>query len=77
MSEDTARPLDINFFDPQTNNCPYDAYRELRDDAPVWLDPHTGMYVITRFDDVRMVVTDAERFSNSQRPVRVLSLIHI
>jgi cytochrome P450 len=71
MSDDTARPPDINFFDPQTNNCPYDAYRELRDDAPVWLDPHTGMYVITRFDDVRMVVTDAERFSNSQRPVRV------
>jgi cytochrome P450 len=54
----------VDFFDPETAECPYPAYQRLRDEAPVWLDPTTGMYVVTRYDDVREVVTDPERFSN-------------
>ena len=68
----------IDFFDPETAECPFDAYRELRDAAPVWLDDSTGMYVVTRYDDVREIVMDPERFSNdtnknrrSQRPDHV------
>jgi cytochrome P450 len=55
---------EITFFDPSANDCPYDAYRQLRDEAPVWLDPATGMYVLTRYEDVRAVVLDQERFTN-------------
>ena len=40
----------------------------LRDEAPVWQDPITGMYVITRFDDVRDVLLEPKRFANGLRP---------
>ena len=55
---------DINFFDPATNDCPYPAYAALRDRAPVWKDPVTGMFVVTRYEDVRAILLDPERFTN-------------
>ncbi len=58
----------INFLDARQQNCPYHAYKKLRDEAPVWRDPLTGMYVITRFDDLRDVLLDPERFINGARP---------
>jgi cytochrome P450 len=57
-------PVEVSFFDPAVNDCPYPAYRRLRDDAPVWKDPLTGMYVITRYDDIRAILLDTTRFSN-------------
>ena len=41
----------VNLFDLETQQCPYDAYRTLRNDAPVYQCPHTGMYIVTRFDE--------------------------
>ena len=62
----------IDFLDPDTNDCPYHAYAELRDDAPVWRDPRTGMYVISRFEDVRrQVLLDTERFPSSRSRGRI------
>jgi cytochrome P450 len=61
----------VNFFDPAVNNCPYPAYDVLRDEAPVWRDPRTGMYVITRYDDVKMVLNDTERFPSGRRRGRI------
>lgn len=61
----------VNFFDPAVNNCPYPAYDALRHEAPVWQDPRTGMYVITRYDDVKMVLNDTERFPSGRRRSRV------
>ena len=60
----SASPDSVNFFDPATNHCPYAAYKTLRDQAPVWKDPVTGMYVITRYEDVREILSDTERFRN-------------
>jgi cytochrome P450 len=57
--------VEVNFFDPAVAECPYPTYRFLRDEAPVWRDPFTGMYVISRYDDVRPILLDNERFSNS------------
>lgn len=67
---DVACPVDhVNFFDPDVNNCPYPAYRAMRDDAPVWFDERMGMFHITRYDDVLMVLKDTERFpSGRKRP---------
>jgi cytochrome P450 len=56
---------EINFFESATNDCPYDAYQVLRDDAPVWKDPVTGMITLTRYEDIRMVLLDTKRFSNA------------
>lgn len=55
---------EVNFFDPETNRCPYPAYQLLRDQAPVWKDPQTGMFVLTRYEDIRTVLLDPERFTN-------------
>ncbi len=64
---------DINFFDTGIQNCPYPAYEVLRDEAPVWHDPTTGMYVITRYDDLRALLMDTETFVNGgDRNARVV-----
>jgi len=62
---------DVDFFDPAINDCPYPAYATLRNEAPVWWDPRTAMYVVSRYEDVKMVLLDTERFS-SVRPSRRL-----
>ena len=58
---------DINFLDPEVQECPYPAYSLLREQAPVWRDPITGMYNITRYDDLRKVLRDTDAFP-SERP---------
>ena len=58
---------DINLLDVDLQHCPYHAYRKLRDEAPVWRDPLTGFYVITRFEDLHQVLLDTERFVSSMR----------
>jgi len=58
---------EINFLDAGIQNCPYEAYQMLRDEAPVWKDPLTGFYVISRFEDMRAVLLDTKNFSNDMR----------
>ena len=58
---------EINFLDFKLQNCPYHAYEMLRDEAPVWIDPVTGFYVITRFEDIRKLLLDTKNFSNDMR----------
>jgi hypothetical protein len=45
---------------------PYPTYRRLRDEAPVCWQPD-GSVFLSRYDDVRTVVTDAERFSSDKK----------
>ena len=47
---------EVNFLEQRLQNCPYHAYRMLRDEAPVWQDPVTGFYVVSRFEDLRGVL---------------------
>jgi cytochrome P450 len=60
----TAAALD--FLDPETSGNPYEAYARLREDAPVYRDPRTGFYLITRYDDVRAVLLDTENYSSER-----------
>jgi cytochrome P450 len=71
MSTTLQKPDDLNFFEPELQECPYDAYKLLRDEAPVWRDPTTGFYFITRYDDLRKVLLDTEAYSN-ERPKTTL-----
>ena len=66
-ADDKPLTLDgVNFFDPEIQDCPYEAYALLREEAPVWLDPRTGMYVVTRYDDIHAILRDTERFRNER-----------
>lgn len=52
----------INLFDPELQQCPYEAYRQLRDEAPVYNIPGTQIYVVSRYDHVREVLANTDRF---------------
>lgn len=59
-----AEAPEINLFDLATLKHPYEAYRRLRDEAPVYHSPDLGLHVITRYDLVREAIRDTETFSS-------------
>lgn len=65
---DPARPAsvdDISFFNPAINDCPYHAYDLLREEAPIWQDPSTGMFVMTRYEDIKDALVNVSVFTNA------------
>lgn len=58
------RPEEYNLLSHDVQNCPYEAYQAMRDQAPVYKDPRTGFYIISRYEDVRKVLLDTENFGN-------------
>jgi len=54
---------EIDLFDPEVQQAPYESYQVLRDEAPVWHMPQTGWYVVTRYADVAEVVRKPEVYS--------------
>jgi cytochrome P450 len=50
--------------DPTIQVCPFAAYARLRTESPVYHDPISGMYEVTRIDLVKMILEDTKRFSN-------------
>ena len=57
--------MPINVLDPEFYVDPWDAYRWLRDEAPVYWDPVQQLWVISRYDDVIAVERDAARYTSS------------
>ena len=53
-------PFSANFFDD-----PYATYRALRDQAPVYHNPHYGFWALSRFDDVAAAHHDWRTFSSA------------
>ncbi len=62
MSSSDSKPL--SFADPAVQQCPFAAYDSLRDTSPVYRDPLTGNYVLTRYQDIRSAVINAKAFSS-------------
>jgi len=58
--------ITINVLDPEFYVDPWQAYRWLRDEAPVYWDTVQGLWVISRHDDVLAVERDTARYSSSQ-----------
>jgi cytochrome P450 family 142 subfamily A polypeptide 1 len=54
----------INVLDPEFYVDPWEAYRWLRDSAPVFWDPAQRLWVISRFDDVLAIEKNAELYSS-------------
>jgi len=54
----------INVLDPEFYVDPWESYRWLRDEAPVYWDPVQRLWVISRYDDVLEVERDAARYSS-------------
>lgn len=60
-------PADFDFFAPEVIESPFEFYRVLREQAPVYLLPGTNIYMLTRLDDIRQAAKDTETFSSDFR----------
>lgn len=61
---DTSNELDASFFDPAVQDDPFAVYAEMHERCPVHRLPESGLVMITKYDDVREVLTDPETFSS-------------
>ncbi len=64
-ANEQSRAIGVRLLDADTQRCPYSAYQTLRDDAPVFLDPDTGYYVVSRYEDIRDILRDPETYGNA------------
>lgn len=60
--DSVTHPADVDLLKPSQLRCPWPAYAVLREQAPVWQDPHTGHYVVSRFEDIRTVLLNPDVF---------------
>lgn len=68
---------DFSITDPEVQKCPF-AYNDyLREEAPVYRDPVSGHYIVSRYDDVRKASLDVKNLSNKTGmliPTRISSV---
>ena len=57
----------VNFFSKALQDQPFEAYQHLRQDAPVYQDPSTRIFHVSRFEDVRHVLQNPTLFSGKTR----------
>ncbi len=62
-----ACPVDHTILAPEIQDDPWDFYQELHERCPVFPMPEIGAVMVTRYDDVRFVLTHPELFSSSGR----------
>ena len=41
---------DVNIFDPELMGCPHSYFKKLRDEAPVFQDPTTGIFQVSKHE---------------------------
>lgn len=62
MNTSTEKPL--TFLDPEVQVCPFSAYEKLRAETPVYRDPVTKHFILTRYADIRNVLLKPQIYSN-------------
>lgn len=55
---------DYSLLDPQVQAQPWEFYQKLHEEQPVYRMPETGIYVISKYEDVRAVLLDTTTYSN-------------
>ncbi len=55
-----------SLMSPETQECPWDFHKSLRTDAPVYLDPQGGFYVISRYEDVKEAFKNWQGYSSKE-----------
>ncbi len=59
-----AQYEELTLTDPAVHENPYDFYEYMRNECPVFRMPENGFYIISRYEDLQMVLRDTKRFSN-------------
>ena len=55
----------ISFADREVYACPFPVYDRLREEQPVYRDPKSGHYILTRYDDVRKALLNVAALSSN------------
>ena len=55
----------IDLTNVEVQQCPFPAYKTLRNEAPIYKDPKTGFFIITKYEDIRNVLIDTKNFSSA------------
>ncbi len=66
MSDNTAESLEFDPYSDVFFNDPYEVYRRLRDEAPVYRNDHYGFYALSRYEDVAAAHRDWRTFTSTQ-----------
>jgi cytochrome P450 len=61
----TTNPVEFDPFSEEFFNDPYELYRRLRDEAPVYYSERYGFYALSRFADVLAAHRDWQAFSSA------------
>ena len=61
-----SEPLDFDPYSDVFFNDPYDVYRRLRDEAPVYRNDHYGFWALSRYDDVVTAHRDWKTFTSTR-----------
>ena len=64
--ETPAPPFDIDVRDPRFYDDPWDAYRWLRGNAPLWWDARNELWVVSRHEDVSHISRHQELYSAAE-----------
>jgi cytochrome P450 len=59
---------EFNPLSPQTTESPWEWYEALREQAPIHREPLTGMFMVSRFDDVTELLTNTNDYSAMSGP---------
>jgi cytochrome P450 family 142 subfamily A polypeptide 1 len=70
MADGQAPPFPIDVLDPRFYDDPWEAYRWLRANAPIWWDATNELWIISRHEDVSHISRHQELYSaaNGVRP---------
>ena len=55
---------DFNPLDQKIQGCPYPYYKAMRSECPVFQAPQTGMFYVTKYDDIRHIKRHPELFTS-------------
>jgi cytochrome P450 len=59
----------VDLFDPQVQQCPWQAYERLRREAPVYRMPDTGIYLVTSYRLCEEVLRQPDLFISGVSPM--------
>jgi cytochrome P450 len=62
----TSAPVEFDPFSDDFYNAPWETYRRMRDEAPVYYSEQYDFYAITRHEDVLAAYRDTETFSSAR-----------
>lgn len=70
MSREKAPPCPVvpefNPFRPDQCHNPFPIYEQVRRESPVFFSPVMNQWVVTRYQDIRTILLDPQRFSSAQ-----------